>query len=219
MWQARKGTGTLFRADRRWVAAKSAVGSLIVELSLNLVQENIYLRLKQSEIASSLSLLADYRSCSYYYHYLILALQSGFIVPGSENLFSLYLGIKLNICRVIENQLATNFLFSSFVSRRLKSFLSPTLLLQTNYLQKSLNIHTAELLFQKEAVSSRLINLIGEFLVRCSISSEFTSITEFTTEILNLLTSSIPVWKPLTPYGGVFFTNLTRIYKPLIDLG
>jgi len=219
MWQARKGTGTPFRADRRWIAAKSAVGSLVVDLSLNLVQENIYLRLKQSEIASSLSLLADSCSCSYYYHYLILALQSSFIVPGNENLFSLYLSIKPNIFYAIENQPSANFLFSCFARRSLKSFPFFTLTLQTNYLQKSLNIHTTKFLFQKEAVSSRLINLIEEFLVKCSVSSEFTSITEFTTEILNLLTSSIPVWKPLTPYGGVFFTNLTRIYKPLIDLG
>ena len=63
-----------------------------------------------------------------------------------------------------------------------------------------------------------LKSLIGTILMELSFTSAFTKSSEFTSELLAYLTSSMPLAKPLLPCGRIFFTDITRIYKYLIDL-
>jgi len=60
--------------------------------------------------------------------------------------------------------------------------------------------------------------LIGTILMELSTTSAFTKSSEFTAELLAYLTSNMPPAKPSLPYGKIFFTDITRIYKYLIDL-
>jgi len=74
------------------------------------------------------------------------------------------------------------------------------------------------LLWHKSLILETLIkigvpySLIGTILVELGSSFEFRRLSEFTTEILTLLTSSIPLPEPKIPCGKTFFTNLGRIY-------
>jgi len=60
--------------------------------------------------------------------------------------------------------------------------------------------------------------LIGMILIELSTTSAFTKSSEFTAELLAYLTSNMPPAKPSLPCGKIFFTDITRIYKYLIDL-
>lgn len=75
-----------------------------------------------------------------------------------------------------------------------------------------------DLIFKTLAEIGGLRSLIGLVLVELSSPTEFRSISEFTTEILTVLTSSVPLPEPAIPHGKIFITDITQIYKYLIDL-
>jgi len=60
--------------------------------------------------------------------------------------------------------------------------------------------------------------LIGDILVILSSETESISVFDFVTELLFTLSSSLPVKHSLIPRGGIFITDVTRIYKYLIEI-
>lgn len=84
------------------------------------------------------------------------------------------------------------------------------------------------LLLANRIISSQSIHLIEEFLLKCSLSSEFKLASIYATQILNLPMSNIPPMKgrvfltdltqrtffsDLTRLNKLFFTDITRIRK------
>ncbi len=326
MWQARKGTATLFRADRRWAAIPAVTPSLTIEVFLKITQESViptppliasaflyhlispaslieekcaavsrifkeyswqlvfpfgdlinileeprfstydeysssinYISIVSSDISvfgscfsdllSQPLLIADFQESSLL---LLLTYFSGEI-PG-KNIYSVLLrcdpltgsdidafvqssllfvlnGLisRLNLftasfsgfpsCEIITTFLVSkSLLFSGLVSSKISHELFSNLILFTPYSQ-FLNFLWRKSLILKTLIEiGGLHSLIGAILVELGSSSEFKKASEFTTEILTLLTSSIPLPKPAIPYGRIFFTDITRIYKYLIDL-
>lgn len=135
----------------------------------------------------------------------------------SENIFDLYLAARPSLFSFKKSihELSLSSRVSFCTAIRILSSRSILFPSGVSYLHSG--IHCGYLFLVGESVSSRLVSLIEEFLLECSISPEFKSISEFTTQILNLLISSIPLPKPIIPYGGIFFTDIARIYKYLID--
>jgi len=337
MWQAQKGTATLFRADRRWAAIPAITPSLTIEVFLKITQESViptpplvasaflnylpffaslmdeecvavskifkeytlqlasffgdsisllrgsqfsvsddyftpinYISIGSSEVLASPScfsgllsqscLITDFQEPSLL---LLLTYFSGEI-PG-KNIYSALLScnplVKSDIDALVQSSLlfvlrslisrlnfftisfsglisyeiitssliSKSLLYSGSVFSIISSELSSNLILLISYSQ------FLDFLWHKNLILKTLIeigglrSLIGVILVEFSFSSEFRRASEFTTEILTLLTSSIPLPKPKIPHERIFFTNfgriygysirdLTRIYKYLIDI-
>jgi len=326
MWQARKGTATLFRADRRWAAIPTATPSLTIEVFLKITQESMiptppliasaflyhlisstslvdeeciaiskifkeyawqsafsfddlinileeplfftfdeysssinYISITSSDVSalwSSFSnilsqylLSADFQESSLL---LLLTYFSGEI-PG-KNIYSVLLScnplVESDINTFVQSSLL--FVLTGSISRlnlftmsfygltscetTTASLISKSLLcsglvssitsheLSSNLILFILYSQFLDFLWHKSLVFKTLMkvgglhSLIGAILIELSSASEFKRASEFTTEILTLLTSSIPLPKPAIPYGRIFFTDITRIYKYLIDL-
>jgi len=326
MWQARKGTATLFRADRRWAAIPMVTPSLTIEVFLKITQEamisippliasaflchlispaslidegcvaiskilkeyvwqsefsfdnliNIleetkfsisdeysssinYISIISSDVLGSWSCSASMFGRSLFIAslqepslLLLLAYFSGEV--SGKNIYSALLSCNpllesdfssfvqssllfvlkglisrlnffttsfsgLTSCKVtttssIPKSLSCSGLASSIISHKL----SANLILFTSYSQFFNLLWHKSLIFKTLMEIGGLHSLIGAILMELSSASEFKRASEFTTEILTLLTSSISLLKPAIPYGRIFFTDITRIYKYLIDL-
>jgi len=77
---------------------------------------------------------------------------------------------------------------------------------------------TRHLVLESILQTGGLKSLIGMILMELSTTSAFTKSSEFTAELLAYLTSNMPPAKPSLPYGKILFTDITRIYKYLMDL-
>ena len=337
MWQARKGTATLFRADRRWAAIPAVTPSLTVEVFLKITQESVipapplvasaflnhlpffasvideecvavskifkeytlqsasflgdlisllgesqfsvsddyftpinYISIGSSEILASLScfssLLSQSRLITDFQEPSLLLLLTYFSgeIPG-KNIYSVLLRCNPLLASSISAAVQSSLLFlfkvlisrlnffttsfsgltscetttaslisksllcSSLVSSIISHELSSNLILFILYSQFLNFLWHKSLIFKTLMEVGGLHSLIGAILIELSSASEFKRASEFTTEILTLLTSSIPFPKPVIPYGRIFFTNLgriygysimdlTRIYKYLMDI-
>ena len=326
MWQARKGTATLFRADRGWAAIPTVTPSLTIEVFLKITQESViptppliasaflyhlisstslvdgeciaiskifkeyawqsassfdnlinileeplfftsdeyfspinYISIISSDISASWScfsnifsqylLTVDFQESSLL---LLLTYFSGEI-PG-KNIYSALLSCnpfiegrvdafmqssllfvskglisRLNFftasfsglisCEITTSSLISkSLLCSGFLSSITSHELSSNLILFILYSQFLNFLWHKSLVFKTLMEVGSLHSLIGAVLIELSSASEFKRASEFTTEILTLLTSSIPLPKPAIPHGRIFFTDITRIYKYLIDL-
>ena len=320
MWQARKGTATLFRADRRWAAIPAVTPSLTIEVFLKITQESViptppliasaflyhlissassvdeeciaiskifkeyawqsassfddlinifweplfftsdeysfpinYISTTSSDVSASWScfsnILSQYFLTANFQESSLLLLLTYFSggIPG-KNIYSALLGCnpliesdinafeqssllfvlqgsisRLNLftmsfygltscetttASLISKSLPCSGLVSSIISHELSS----NLILFILYSQFLNFLWHKSLVFKTLMEVGGLHSLIGAILMELSSTSEFRRASEFTTEILTLLASSIPLPKPAIPYGKILLTNLGRIY-------
>ncbi len=66
--------------------------------------------------------------------------------------------------------------------------------------------------------SASINEIIGTVLIELRPRPQFSFSSNFVTELLLHLTSSLPLPQAVLPQGGLFFTDIVRIYKYLIDL-
>jgi len=66
--------------------------------------------------------------------------------------------------------------------------------------------------------SASINEIIGTVLMELHPRPQFSFSSDFITELLLHLTSSLPLPQVVLPQGGLFFTDMIRIYKYLIDL-
>jgi len=197
MWQARKGTATLFRADRRSAAISAVTPPLTIEVFLKITQESIIptplvTSVFLCHLISPTSLIDE--EC--------VAISKILKEYVRQSAFSFD-----NLINILEEP---QFSISDEYSSSINCIVSLNVLFNPLW-HKSL-------IFKTLIEVGGLHSLIGTILIELSSASEFRRASEFTTEILTLLTGSIPLPKPAIPFGKIFFTDITRVYKYLIDL-